>query len=418
MTLMERRRALMGEKKDPSLLFSVKNHQFDGTASLDSGVCLMNTDKDFTIIGTFTVTEPGSGAFRFFYELESVSPWYGVNISRGSNASQLVFRWASNTDAIYNLPESGIYKIQLACTHKASSGKAVFYCRLNDAATVTVKTVTSAFRQNSTNVIFNGYNDVTRWKGSIDKAGIFNRVLSQNEVYKFFGYDPTAYVQVTALQSISVTGIKQGGCTDGTYIYQVSFTDSTYSGGVFIKYKISDGTYTTVSFSTTDFGHCNDMAYNPNNQHIYIAPMLADGTVLELDSGFNVVATHTVIDGDGNPINVWQLSFDRNNKKFYVAKGSNFVVLDQNLAYVETITAATALSASGQGGETDGSHIYRLCASPNLLDVLTMAGQRIKVLTINTNYEPESIMYDWTSEKFYISTNENSGFFYKADFTV
>lgn len=220
---------------------------------------------------------------------------------------------------------------------------------------------------------------------------------------------------VTALPSISVSGIKQGACTDGTYIYQIVFSSNQYTSGVFVKYKIADGTYTTTSFDNTiDFGHGNDMAYNPNNGHIYVATMKADGSVVELDTSFGYVTTHYLVNEQGETYWVWQLCFDRKTNRFLSADTAGMMVYNQNMEYLTYFSMPTHPSATGQGCETDGDYIFRITYNPNYVDVATITGEYVKTISLPVTGEPESIMYNWANGEYYIGRNVSSGLFSKV----
>lgn len=230
--------------------------------------------------------------------------------------------------------------------------------------------------------------------------------------------DPSVFLDtavVTALPSISVSGIKQGACTDGTYIYQICFDSSAYTSGKFIKYKISDGTYTTTAFDgSVDFGHGNDMAYNPNNGHIYVCTMKDDGSIVELTTSFEYVATHYVVGRTGNSYKVWQIAFNRNENQFISAFGNGIAVYDQNWNYLSYFAMPTHPDATAQGCETDGDYIYRITYNPNYIDVATINGLYVKTISLPVSGEPESIMFNWSTGEYYIGRNVSSGLFSKV----
>lgn len=235
-------------------------------------------------------------------------------------------------------------------------------------------------------------------------------------IYPDTPVDPTVFLDtaiVTALPSISVSGIKQGGCTDGTYIYQIVFDSNQYTSGKFIKYKISDGTYTSTTFDgSVDFGHGNDMAYNPNNGHLYVCTMKDDGSIVELTTEFTYVSTHYIIGKSGSPYKVWQFAFDRNTNHFLSANSSGMSVYDENWNYVSWFPMPTHPDATAQGAETDGEYVYRITWDPNYIDVAAInSGMYVKTISLPVSGEPESIMYNWTTQKYYISRNVASGLF-------
>lgn len=226
---------------------------------------------------------------------------------------------------------------------------------------------------------------------------------------------------LTALANVSTTGTKQGCCTDGEYIYQTAGDTSNYTYMQIIKYKISDGTYTVVRFDgTPNFGHANDMAYNPNNGYLYICTMLTDGSVIVLDSSdLSYVDTIYATNSVGEPYGVSSFCFDRLTNRFY-SKASNtaFNIYDANFDYVGQIPAATTLTATAQGCETDGTYIYRVTYNPNYFDVIEIAtGERVKTIANPMTGEPESLAYDWNGQ-FYVNRNTTGTIFYKAQLTA
>ncbi len=211
----------------------------------------------------------------------------------------------------------------------------------------------------------------------------------------------------TELPTYSVSGIKQGACTDGTYIYIISFASNAYTNGTFVKYKISDGSISTVAFDgSTDFGHGNDMCYNPNNNHIYVLCMSADGKIVELDTDFNVIAVRQFVDENGDPYYSYRVAFDKKNNTFVTGRASEFLVADQNFGFVRKITLSTPPTSTGQGCETDGDFIYRLQYNPGYILISGMDGASIKNVTCNISQEPEAIMYNWATGKYYVSRYE------------
>lgn len=225
---------------------------------------------------------------------------------------------------------------------------------------------------------------------------------------KFDVFRETAIL--TALPSISNSGNKQGACTDGTYIYQIII--GTFA---FLKYNIQDGTYTSVSGgSSVPYNHGNDMTYNPNNQHIYVAAMSSDGAVMELDTDFNYIRTHYLVRADGTPYPVWGLAFDQNTNHFLSEEGNTtMAVYDQDFNYLYSFTMPDIPSATGQGMETDGEYIYRVWYNPNTIDVSTMDGELVARINNPMSGEPETLMYDWIHGKMYINRNSAAELYWK-----
>lgn len=219
---------------------------------------------------------------------------------------------------------------------------------------------------------------------------------------------------ITALPSVSVSGTKQGGCTDGTYIYQCSGDSSNYTYMNIIKYKISDGTYSTVSYSgTPNFGHANDMAYNPSNGYLYIATMLSDGSVIVLDADdLSYVDTIYVNNDTGSPFALWHLCYDRKANRFYTTYLNHILMYDDQFDFIESVSLAEHPSATQQGCETDGDYYYRFAYNPNLINVCTLDGHFVKNISNPVSGEPEALMYDWDGN-FYFSGASTPSVFYE-----
>lgn len=221
---------------------------------------------------------------------------------------------------------------------------------------------------------------------------------------------------LTALPNVSTTGTKQGGCTDGEYIYQTSGNTSSYTYMRIIKYKISDGTYSYVQYDgTPNFYHANDMCYNPNNGYLYICTMESDGSVVVLNStDLSYVDTIYLTNASGNPYAVWQFCFDRLTNHFLSVTGNSILVYDQNWNYLSSIPLPAHPDATAQGCETDGQLFYRITYNPNKIDVIRLSdGTRVKTMTNPMSGEPETMMYDWNGH-YFINRNTTGTIFYSA----
>lgn len=228
---------------------------------------------------------------------------------------------------------------------------------------------------------------------------------------------------VGQLPAYTTSGLFQGACTDGEYIYQICFDSNAYTTGKFIKYKIADGTVTTKTFNASiPYNHGNDMCYNPNNGHIYVAAMSADGAVMELDTDLNYIKTHYLVGPNGNPYAVWALCFDRLTNQFYSEHGGGEAVYDQDLSYVGWFETPSRPSATAQGQETDGKYIYRIFYNPNSIEVCTVDGVFVCSIGLplvrpsgSNPGEPETLMYSWTNGEYYVNTNFMAQLFYIVD---
>lgn len=223
---------------------------------------------------------------------------------------------------------------------------------------------------------------------------------------------------LTALPSINVSGNKQGACTDGEYIYQSAGDAATHTYMRIVKYKIADGSYTYVQYDgTPNFGHANDMTYNPNNAYLYVATMLADGSVIVLDSAdLSYVDIVHVKNGSGNPYSVWQMCFDRLSNRFLISNGkSSICVYDESFRFMSQIDIPAHLDATGQGCETDGYYFYRITYNPSYIDVVKLSdGTRVKTITNPISGEPETLLNDWNGHFYINQYNASKAIFYAA----
>lgn len=252
--------------------------------------------------------------------------------------------------------------------------------------------------------------------------------ISLNDVYDVAGNrigldsEPTFLdtAILTALSSVPTSGTKQGGCTDGEYIYQTAGDAANYTYMQVIKYKISDGTYTVQRFDgTPNFGHANDMCYNPNTGYLYVCTMLTDGSVIVLDSSdLSYIGTVYLKNAAENHYAVWQFCYDRDSDHFLSVNGNNILIYSQSWQYISSIPIPEHLSATGQGCETDGRFFYRVTYNPNYIDVLRLYdGTRAAIINNPMTGEPETLMYDWAGN-FYINKNTTGTIFYKIQITA
>ena len=215
----------------------------------------------------------------------------------------------------------------------------------------------------------------------------------------------------------SESGVKQGACTDGEYIYMVG---GTYSNGAFVnpyifKYKIADGIYTKRQFvGTPAFGHANDMTYNPNNNRLYVATMLNTYPLLMFDASdlSYIGSIEQVISGSGNSYKPYQICYDRYNDCFYSTYNGNIQVYDNEWNYLYSINTPVRSSGTAQGCETDGQYIYRVFWNPNEIEVYTIEGEFVTLIADPIGTEPETLMYDWTGN-FYCNKNTTGSVFYR-----
>lgn len=215
---------------------------------------------------------------------------------------------------------------------------------------------------------------------------------------------------VTALPSINNGATKQGACTDGEYLYAFCYNTS---GG--LKYKIADGTYTVTALGwSVPYRHGNDMAFNSNNGHIYIAAMTSDGAVMELDTDWTYITTHYLADENDATYSVWALCYDQKKGLFYADKADRVLVYNAQFECIGSIPAAKTGTWTAQGMETDGDYIYRVWYNSNHIEVHSITGEFVKMITNPMAGEPEAMMYDWINDRYFMSKNSTTDVFYRV----
>ena len=225
-------------------------------------------------------------------------------------------------------------------------------------------------------------------------------------------------VSVFAFPAYTASGNKQGACTDGKYIYQCCGDVTSYTYMSIIKYDIeTKAIVSTTTFNgTPNFGHANDMTYDPVTGYLYVAPVLQDGSVIRIDSkDMSYVDTITLLNGSGEPYNVWQIAFDRVTRHLISAVNTEYGIYDPDGTYIGAVPLASRISATAQGMETDGVYIYRVTYNPNCIDVCDMDGTRITTLSIPMTEEPETMMYDWMGTYYLTRYGASDGQFYIVD---
>ncbi|MBO7323471.1 MAG: hypothetical protein J6U51_07810 [Bacteroidales bacterium] len=156
------------------------------------------------------------------------------------------------------------------------------------------------------------------------------------------------------------------------------------------------------------------MAYNPNNEHIFLAAMTEDGAVMELDHALNYVKTHYLQDLNGDSFSVWALCFDQNTRHFLADYGTLVLVYDEQFELIGSIPSARTVTGTAQGMETDGDYIYRVWSNPNKIEVASITGPYVTTITNPMTGEPEAMMYDWINDRYFMSKNSASDAFYQV----
>lgn len=215
---------------------------------------------------------------------------------------------------------------------------------------------------------------------------------------------------VTDVYVSTISNQPQGGCIDDDENVYVCFYDS----GKFRKYNIASGTLAEYSFTASEYGHANGMAYNPNTEYLYLASMNTTGEVYVFDKSFNLIDTLYARNEKGNIINCWNIAYDRKHNRFITMANNKVIFYDDNLEYISHVSyvSSEVWPYTAQDIETDGNFIYAVGWNTNHITVLNMNGDIVKFIN-NTAYtgEPESLCYDWINDKYYMEGKNSSSKF-------
>ena len=219
---------------------------------------------------------------------------------------------------------------------------------------------------------------------------------------------------VTTIFQESIDGIPQGGCIDSNQNVYVCI----YNKGYFVKYNLATEAESKPTYTSGAYGHANGMTYNPNTGYLYIAGMSNSGNVYKLDTSLNLIETLYARDRNNQAFNCWNIAYDRLSRRFITMSGG--VIYFMNDSFVCTSTATYTESEwtdTRQDIETDGEYIYCVSHNPAIIHVFSMSGTHIKAIT-NSGFagEPESLMYDWTNDIFYMEGLSNGLAIRRTDF--
>lgn len=186
--MMDRRRALMGaqgESGDTHLLYSLYNYVFN-MEYISTGVEALSSDISVTILLDINITSnPTSGngsttklircgtgfnlgkksGYDTYYQIQTMTTWSGSNVGITTTSSE--------------------GRKRFAITHEAGSNDFYIKAKMGtDQPTQTIKTATFVPR---TNILFFGAATADLLTtGTINKAEVYDRILSQEELDAFF----------------------------------------------------------------------------------------------------------------------------------------------------------------------------------------------------------------------------------------
>ena len=187
-----------------------------------------------------------------------------------------------------------------------------------------------------------------------------------------------------------------------------------------------------------NFGHCNDLTYNPDEGKIYVAPSNGDiinkaMSLTDLASGDSQVQVEDADfrNTEGKIIYSSGIAYDKEQKQYYLAKGSTLYVLDINKrlknAFVKIATDVP------QGIEAYDGRIlvirYRGSKAPvndnidetkNIIDIYRSTGDYLGSYIIDYPGELESLSYAGDNT-FYVNTVDDAnsnGVLYKLTMPI
>ena len=137
-----------------STLYTVTDHLFNGTAAntIDTGIKLHDTDKDYTVLIDFNAQTQGSSIYRLLSDV--------TNVTGGSSGLSIVkyddsksnFRWCNATVQFSDWNKNTTGNIKFAIRHTANSGACILKLK-KGAGTIKTYTAESVFLANENNMI-------------------------------------------------------------------------------------------------------------------------------------------------------------------------------------------------------------------------------------------------------------------------
>lgn len=173
MTLMERRRALMGAGTS-DILWQIANKTVQDKEHIDTGIALLDTDRDYSIAVDMTADRELNGR-RLFY--------HGTTFTYGPyNASVLIFSYNGKTVGTFGSATAGRHRFVIV--RNAENDLIRTKYRKNNGTPVT-KSATIALSGGYTFTLkLGGYSsdELGLPNGTIHKMVIYNRMLSDAEI--------------------------------------------------------------------------------------------------------------------------------------------------------------------------------------------------------------------------------------------
>ncbi len=380
----------------------------------DAGYLLFNDDGPiFTIIRSNKATSEAIAAAKTLFDaLEALS---GVSP-------------AIKNDYLYTGDTTDGYEILVGSTNREESSAA--------ASTLTsINQFTIAFTERK--IVITGSND---YMSSLGVAYFIENYLTAENTVKdgknimltkteAYTSDPDAYsfraliAESSTLSSVSelkftvaaMDKIKtsQGGCTDGTYNYQVLLQKDSTNGEKnnvvrIVKTDMKTGKKVAVS-EDLSLNHANDLTYNPKRNELIVvhnAPYRKRISFVDPD-------TLTVTGTKDLSMNIYCISYNEKRDQYVVglSGGQTFTILNSNFERVVSGSYSPTSRTEGyvtQGMETDDSYIYFVLYRSNVITVYDWNGKFVSLIELDVgNIEPENIFI--YNDEIYVACGTSSG---------
>ena len=159
------------------------------------------------------------------------------------------------------------------------------------------------------------------------------------------------------------------------------------------------------------------MAYNPNNQKIYVANCRG--------SKYSVLSVDNTIKGKSLrkstkhlPAQLSSITYDPYTNQYYAGKGNKFYVYDSNLKSYKKYSKKICHTTQDVGAYKGLILVidYNMSTKSNAIDIYRASnGKYLGRYKVNLSSELESIQYDQTNKCFYLYCNTGTnGIIYKT----
>lgn len=217
---------------------------------------------------------------------------------------------------------------------------------------------------------------------------------------------------VAAMDKIKTS---QGGCTDGTYNYQVLLQKDSTNGEKnnivrIVKTDMKTGKKVAVS-EDLSLNHANDLTYNPKRNELIVvhnAPYRKRISFVDPD-------TLTVTGTKDLSMNIYCISYNEKRDQYVVglSGGQSFTILNSDFERVVSGSYSPTSRTEGyvtQGMETDDSYIYFVLYKSNVITVYDWSGKFVSLIELDVgNIEPENIFI--YNDEIYVACGVNDDTF-------